>query len=120
MDLSVITESSGAGRTVLQAVGSIDITSRERLFTAATPFTDQPEELVIDLSEVSFIDSTGIGALVTIASDVRDAGGSFAIRRPSRPVSRILETAGLAQEMGGRLRPRVRAGRRRYAQSRQI
>ncbi len=98
MDLSVTT-SAAESHAVLLVSGSIDIASRDQLATAArNAIADGAVSLVVDMSEVGFIDSTGIGALVRIASEVDDAGGSFAVRAPSRPVLRILDTAGLAQD----------------------
>jgi anti-sigma B factor antagonist len=100
MDLDVITEADES-RTLLRATGSIDIASRERLGAAVrAALAADTTALVIDLSAVTFIDSTGIGTLVDAASQSADAGATFRIEAPSRPVARILEVSGLADHWG--------------------
>ncbi|SHF47889.1 anti-sigma B factor antagonist [Jatrophihabitans endophyticus] len=98
MDLVVASELD-ARRAVLLATGSIDIASRDRLADAAAEaLRSGATDVVVDLSAVSFIDSTGVGTLVGIAEAVSDIDGSFHVREPSRPVARILEVSGLADE----------------------
>jgi anti-sigma B factor antagonist len=101
MDLDVTTESDES-RTLLRATGSIDIASRDRLAAAVrAALAEDTAALVVDLSAVTFIDSTGIGTLVDAASQSADAGATFRIESPSRPVARILEVSGLAEHWSG-------------------
>jgi anti-sigma B factor antagonist len=51
--------------------------------------------LVIDMSGVTFIDATGIGALVAAANQARAAGGGLSLLAPSRQVQRLLDILGL-------------------------
>jgi anti-anti-sigma factor len=51
--------------------------------------------LVLDLSEVSFMDSSGLRVIVELHQRQVAAGGSLEIRRPSRPVSRLFDLGGL-------------------------
>ena len=53
--------------------------------------------LVIDLSAVTFLDSSGLGALVGALRRVRERGGSLRIIRPHTPAARIFELTGLAE-----------------------
>ena len=48
-------------------------------------------QVVVDLSDVAFIDSCGLALLLQL--DKKTA--SFTIRRPSRPVTLVFEAAGL-------------------------
>lgn len=48
-------------------------------------------KLVLELSEVSFIDSSGIGFLVSMSTRVTNAGKSFSLLRPSPQVTKTLE-----------------------------
>jgi anti-sigma B factor antagonist len=52
-----------------------------------------PAELEVDLSEVTFIDSSGVGLLVKLH---RLTGGATRLRCPSVPVLRVLWICGLA------------------------
>lgn len=89
---------AGDGRVVLLVTGSLDLDSRGKLLDAghAAVRRDGCNGLVLDLSGVSFVDSTGIGAFVELASEAEDNGSTFEIRNPSPRVGRLLEVTGLA------------------------
>lgn len=53
--------------------------------------------VVIDLSEVTFMDSSGIGFLVSVNTRMRSAGRSFYLYRLSRPVEKTLGLVQLLQ-----------------------
>lgn len=52
--------------------------------------------LVLDMTEVEFIDSVGLTAIVRAHKRVAAEGGSVRIRRPSPPVRKVLDIVGLA------------------------
>jgi anti-sigma B factor antagonist len=104
MDLDIAERSepgesgSESGRAVLVVTGSIDLLSRNRLLEAghAALRREGCHGLVLDLSGVQFVDSTGIGAFVELASEAEDQGSTFEVRDPSPRVARLLEVTGLA------------------------
>ena len=51
--------------------------------------------VVLDLSGVVFIDSSGLGALVGGVRRARELGGAVALASPTRAVDRVLRVAGL-------------------------
>jgi anti-sigma B factor antagonist len=53
-------------------------------------------EIVLDLSDLDFVDSTGLSVLVMDFHRTRAAGGSTVMRNPSPTVMRVLEITGLA------------------------
>ncbi|MGE4537807.1 MAG: STAS domain-containing protein [Desulfovibrio sp.] len=53
--------------------------------------------VVIDLSEVTFMDSSGIGFLVSVNTRMRSAGRSFYLYRLSKPVEKTLGLVQLLQ-----------------------
>jgi anti-sigma B factor antagonist len=61
------------------------------------------KELVLDLEAVHFIDSTGLGMLVSVLKEARKAGGSVRLINPNREVMRLLQITGLERvfEIGG-------------------
>ncbi|MBE7188559.1 STAS domain-containing protein [Jatrophihabitans endophyticus] len=98
MDLRVRTERPADGEVVLHVTGSIDIESRHELLHAASEsFTDDIAAWVVDLSQVTFMDSTGIAALVLVSNDAEDNESRFVVRNPSPTVQRILEVTGLLE-----------------------
>jgi anti-sigma B factor antagonist len=58
---------------------------------------DAISTVVIDLSDVSFMDSSGIGFLVSANTRMRSAGRSFYLYRLSRPVEKTLGLVQLLQ-----------------------
>jgi anti-sigma B factor antagonist len=52
-------------------------------------------ELVLDLSEVRFIDSTGLGVLVSVLKRAREQGGHVTLLNPNREIDRLLQITGL-------------------------
>ncbi len=55
--------------------------------------------VVLDLSGLSFIDSTGLRALVAISAQARASGNPLRILRGPEPVERILEVSGLNRRL---------------------
>jgi anti-anti-sigma factor len=51
--------------------------------------------LVLDLEAVEFIDSTGLGMLLSLLKEAHDAGGNVRLLHPSRAVLRLLQITGL-------------------------
>src|SRR4051812_11103474 len=52
-----------------------------------------PRQVVVDLSGVAFIDSSGINVLVSLARALAPAGGRLTLAAPSPHVRRVLEIA---------------------------
>lgn len=82
---------------VLVVAGSLDLTSRDKLADAVQELlrTDGCRSLTVDLAAVDFVDSTGLGALVTARNDAEDAEIDLVLRAPSDRVRRILDVTGL-------------------------
>jgi stage II sporulation protein AA (anti-sigma F factor antagonist) len=56
---------------------------------------DNIEKAVIDFSGVTFMDSSGIGAVLGRYKKLSNRGGMLCIAEPSKNVNRIFELAGL-------------------------
>jgi anti-sigma B factor antagonist len=54
-------------------------------------------QLTLDLADLSFIDSTGLSALVTALKRYRADGGDIVLRSPTRATTKVLEISGLSQ-----------------------
>jgi len=68
-----------------------------------THLREQGPSLVLDLEAVQFIDSTGLGMLVSVLKEARHAGGIVRLINPNREVMRLLQITGLERvfEIGG-------------------
>lgn len=58
-------------------------------------FDDQSEGLVVDLTGSSFMDSTGLKALVMSNRKFSESGRSFALAVARGPIARLLELSGV-------------------------
>ena len=70
-------------------VGDVDVATEPRVVEALAAVAAQ--EVIVDLSHVGFLDSSGIRALVVGHRASRAAGGSLALRPPSSEVAQVLE-----------------------------
>ena len=52
-------------------------------------------ELKLDLGQVNFIDSTGLGMLVSVLKEARERGGQVSLFNPNREIQRLLQITGL-------------------------
>lgn len=92
------------GRTLLVALhGELDLVSaesvRESIDTELEAYA-RIKNLVIDLAEVDFIDSSGLGMLLGRYRQVHKRGGKLVMIGPKPQVRRVLEMAGMTKIMG--------------------
>lgn len=91
-----IHEVSDQGVPVLAMRGEIDLSSAPRLREALLRLqTGEPSVVVLDLSEVTFLDSTGLGILIGALKRIQTAGGELrlVINRPN--LLKVFEITGL-------------------------
>lgn len=61
----------------------------------AVLFEKRPARLILDLSEVGFMDSSGLGLIMGRLSVMRSLNGAMCLRDPSRETETILSLAGM-------------------------
>jgi anti-sigma B factor antagonist len=72
--------SDDGGRTILRIQGALDAVTAPELRPALDQLVaERRMQIVIDLSELSLIDSSGVGAIVSLFKRVRAAGGTVSI-----------------------------------------
>jgi anti-sigma B factor antagonist len=98
---SVTVDSGGLspeGWPVLRIAGEIDIQTsplfEEQLLSVLNQGNDS---LVVDLGEVTFLDSTGLSVLIAGLKLCQDAGGELHVVSPRPNVLRVLEITGLTE-----------------------
>lgn len=95
MDFAVEVVEMG-GRTVVSAAGELDAHTAPALAAEVGPLSSRPGgALVVDLTEVSFVDSTGLGVLVTALKHAREAGGTLDLVVAAPRVLKVLALTGL-------------------------
>ena len=86
-------------RAVVTVRGEIDLYTAPQLedvLRGASSASDAPL-VIVDLSGVRFMDSTGLGALVRARQRILDLGGRLTVASPSPQVRRLLDITGLAE-----------------------
>ena len=99
MELDLSTRGYG-DHAVVSVGGEVDLETATRLGDAALEaLRDLSSHLVLDLSGVSFMDSTGLKVLLSLQRSAALAGGSLTVAGATRPVRRILTLTGLDQTL---------------------
>lgn len=82
---------------VLGVSGDVDVAVVDDLLTRARDLLSRTTgDLVLDLGEVTFIDSSGLGALVRIRKSAAEKGVSLRLVNVPASVSRIFDLTGLS------------------------
>jgi anti-sigma B factor antagonist len=78
--------------------GEIDVLNVDQVRVALTEaIAGGPRTIVVDLADLSFIDSTGLGALIFGFQRCRDEAITFRLASPTRGVHQILALSGLLE-----------------------
>jgi anti-sigma B factor antagonist len=89
------------GRAVVVTVhGEIDLSTHDQLAAALRRAVAPPaRQIVVDLSDVGFLDSSGIRTLVIGWRQAESQGMSFALRKPRPVVLKVLQLTGVDQAL---------------------
>ena len=93
-DELLVISSSEAG---LVATGEIDAHTSPAL---AAAIDEAGPDVVLDLSGVEFVDSSGLRVLIDAHQRLADAGGGLRLVALSEPVRRLLEISGVTGYLG--------------------
>ena len=76
--------------------GDLDLSTAPKLWSALEPAIEQgAQTLVLDISGVGFLDSSGISVIVRALKILREADRSFVVRSPQAQARKVLEVTGL-------------------------
>jgi anti-anti-sigma factor len=83
------------------AAGELDMAAAFKLESGVDPLLEDEavDSLQLDPSEVGFVDSAGLGALLSLRERAQDRGIALEIARASDPVRRLLELTGLGDAL---------------------
>lgn len=85
-----------AGQDLLAVSGDVDLATAPELVAAAEELSASGEGPIrLDLSRVSFLDSTGISALLEIRRTAAEAGRDVVVVERSAVVDRVFAVAGI-------------------------
>lgn len=84
------------GWVSIEVEGEVDLATVDELQVAIDEvFNESTEHLVVDLNGSSFMDSTGLKALVMSNRRFDEVGRSFAIAVSGGPISRLIDLSGV-------------------------
>ncbi|MFC6022846.1 STAS domain-containing protein [Plantactinospora solaniradicis] len=90
MDL-LLSVRPGRGCTVLEVRGELDMATSPQLRERLQRLVDAGDrQVVVDLAEVGFMDSSGLGVLVLIFKALRDVGGRLCLAAAQPAVRSVL------------------------------
>ncbi len=98
-DLAAFTLAWRDGTCIVTIRGEIDLSNAGEFAAALRDAADAAKGLVVDLSEVSYIDSSGIAALFDLAEKWTDASRLRVVVPESSPAHRVLTIARLNRTM---------------------
>jgi anti-anti-sigma factor len=97
--LEVTTQDSG-GRVTVSLKGELDLSSVGKVEDELKRVeADEPTLLVLDLSQLSFLDSTGLRAVVTADERARTNGRRLVVVRGSDAVQRVFAITRLEERL---------------------
>jgi len=88
-------DGSDANRLILRLKGKLSLETVHNFIQTARP--ESAAHLVLDMREVSFLDSAGVGALVQLFVHRRNLGKTFALTGLSTQSNAVMQVAGLTK-----------------------
>lgn len=82
------------GATVVVLQGELDLYNAQPVRDALTSAAEGAQRLVVDLGEVTFVDSTAMGLLIEARSRLADRS-AFVLAAPAMETRRALQVSGL-------------------------
>jgi stage II sporulation protein AA (anti-sigma F factor antagonist) len=94
MEFTCAARQSGR-RLIVTVAGDLDLAVYPRLQAEADIWSGKGLDVVLDCSDVTFMDSMGLRVLVQLRRNLMDAGRTLVLANPSARVRRVLELAGV-------------------------
>jgi anti-sigma B factor antagonist len=81
--------------TVMRLSGEFDLAGKDRFDRAVDQLPEKPGEVLLDLRDLEFIDSTGLRSIVDMWHQSQAAGYRLAVLALPEPVGRLFRLTGL-------------------------
>ena len=93
--MEIATEELPGGITRVILAGSLDIAGAAAVDLPMNVIASSHKTVLVDLSQVSFIGSMGLSALVAPARAIMRRGGKIALFGPNEMVAQVLKTSAI-------------------------
>jgi anti-sigma B factor antagonist len=96
-DFAISEKSTDSGCTVLGLLGELDLAGAPTMRAAGLAALAEPDcsTLVLDVTAVAFVDSTGLGSWVELRKHAKENDQRLVLRGVSENLKRVLTIAGL-------------------------
>jgi len=84
------------GAVVIRVSGELDLAARESFVDAVEACLGETGKVVADVSELVFVDSSGLSALIRCRNAAGGSGSHFSVRGATGQVADVLALSGLA------------------------
>ena len=95
IETTIATMKAGDSAYVVTVGGELDLYSSPRLAAELGALTADAAEVVLDLTAVTFMDSTALGAILASARLLRDAGGRLSLVAAGAATRKLLALVGV-------------------------
>jgi len=92
--LAVAVAPDGPGRFVVTLAGELDLAAADGFWAELEPLIEPSGVVVLDGTELSFLDSSGLRVLLLANAKAKEVGGKLRLVAPHRAVRRTLELTG--------------------------
>jgi anti-anti-sigma factor len=92
--------SEQGARTVVLCSGDLDVEATETIEEELIPKVSGGKEVELDFSDVPFVDSSGIGLLLSLITSVRANGNSIVVKNVSEDVQMVFSLLQLPEIVG--------------------
>ena len=83
---------------VLRVTGRLDAKNAQVLFRKCRDFLEAKQvRVILNLADVSFVASSGVGTLLALTEEFKDAGGAIHLVSPSNAVKSVIDLLNLTQ-----------------------
>jgi anti-anti-sigma factor len=100
-----------ADRVLVCVSGELDLASHDLLVARCATIVPARVELVLDLSELAFVDCGSLRVLAGVARTFAEVGGRPRVVAPEGPVRRIIDVAGFFDDYVVSTAPSTQVGR---------
>ncbi|MCL2492478.1 MAG: STAS domain-containing protein [Clostridiales bacterium] len=95
-----VTDNAAEKRWDISLAGEVDIATapsvRERLSAA---LAEKKQNILIDLTDLDYIDSTGLGVIISVYGGIRADGLSVKLKNPKAGVRKLLSISGFDKSL---------------------
>ncbi len=97
-EMSIVEAPAAAATGLLRLSGRLEARAAQELLRRCREMKESGKtRLVLNLANVSFVASSGVGTLLALTEEFKDAGGSVHLASPSQAVTSVVDLLNLTE-----------------------